>query len=114
MLRADVKSPQYNEAERESMFYAQSCLLVHMLMLGEGYADKFPRFLERVSATGSSQTAFIEVYEKSTADIERQMTRVLPPTGAKRAPAFGPFLRSSKSAKPALPQRSRWELRWRG
>ena len=74
LLRADYNSPEYNEANLETMFYAQSCLLVHMLMLGDGYSDKFSRFLERVSATGSSQTAFAEVYGKSTAEIEKQMT----------------------------------------
>lgn len=74
LLRADVNSPEYNEEERESMFYAQSCLLAHMLMLADGYADKFPRFLERVSALGSTQAAFAEVYGKSTADIERELT----------------------------------------
>jgi len=74
LLRADDRSPQYNEQDLETMFYAQSCLLVHMLMLGDGYADKFSRFLERISATGSSQAAFSEVYGKTAAEIERQMT----------------------------------------
>jgi tetratricopeptide (TPR) repeat protein len=45
-----------------------------MFMLADGYADKFPRFLERVSALGSTQAAFAEVYGKSTAEIERDMT----------------------------------------
>ncbi len=73
LLAANDRSPEYNEKTRANMFYAQSCLLAHMLMFGNGYADKFPRFLERASATGSSQTAFADVYGKSVADIDREM-----------------------------------------
>ena len=47
LLRVDERSPEYNEENMGTMFYAQSCLLAHMLMLGEGYREKFPRFLER-------------------------------------------------------------------
>jgi Tfp pilus assembly protein PilF len=73
LLRVDGNSPEYNEENLESMFYAESCLLAHMLMLGDGYADKFPKLLERISATGSSQTAFADVYGKTTSDIEKDL-----------------------------------------
>ncbi len=73
LFAAGANSPEYNERDRAGIFYAQSWLLVHMLALGRGYADKFPAFIERVSASGSSQTALAEIYGKSLADIERGM-----------------------------------------
>jgi tetratricopeptide (TPR) repeat protein len=73
LLRVDRNSREYNEANRGNIFYAESCLLAHMLMLGENYKDKFARFLDRVSATGSSQTSLTEVYGKSLAEIEKDL-----------------------------------------
>jgi Flp pilus assembly protein TadD len=66
-------SPEYNEQNRASVFYAESCLLTHMLILSHGYAAKFPDFLNRIAASGSAQTAFGEVYGKSIAEVERDM-----------------------------------------
>src|SRR5579862_5119290 len=73
LIRVTEKSPEYNEDEKGTMFYAQSCLLAHMLMLGDGYKDRFPRFLESVASSGSTQTAFAEVYGKPMAEIEKDM-----------------------------------------
>ncbi|HEX3744349.1 MAG TPA: tetratricopeptide repeat protein [Bryobacteraceae bacterium] len=73
LLRVDENSPGYNEEDLEGMFYAESCLLTHMLMLGDGYSAKFSTLLERISAAGSSQSALNEVYGKPTADIERDL-----------------------------------------
>jgi tetratricopeptide (TPR) repeat protein len=39
-------------------------------MLGDGYKEKFSRFLDMVSGTGSSEVGFREVYGRSTADME--------------------------------------------
>jgi len=64
-------SPEYNEATRASLFYAQSWMLTHMLMLSPEYAPKFPAFLEKISETGSSQAALAEIYGKSLAELDR-------------------------------------------
>lgn len=72
-VKVDMKSAEYNEAEQATVFYGQSWLLAHMLMLDSAYRDKFPAFLERVSKTGSSETAFSDTYNKSLADVERAM-----------------------------------------
>jgi tetratricopeptide (TPR) repeat protein len=77
LLAVDARSPAYNEATRAGVFYAQSWLLAHMLMLGEGYAEKFPAFVERLSASGSAQTAFSEIYGKPVAEIEMGMNTYL-------------------------------------
>jgi hypothetical protein len=73
LFNVGESSPQYNEQDLAGMFYAESCALTHMLMLGDGYAGKFSRFLERVSAKGSTQSAIADVYGKPTSDIERDL-----------------------------------------
>ena len=73
LAAVDSRSPEYNEQNRATVFYAQSWLLVHMLMLGEGYADKFDAFVKRLSDSGSTQVAFSEVYGKSLADVQAAM-----------------------------------------
>jgi Flp pilus assembly protein TadD len=75
VIAAGTGSREYNDPNQGTMFYAQSGLLVHMLMLGEEYRDKFASFVERVSSSGSSQTAFGEVYGRSVAQIETEMNR---------------------------------------
>jgi tetratricopeptide (TPR) repeat protein len=73
LIQVTPDSPEYNEKDRAGIFYAQSCLLTHMLLLGDGYRDKFSTFLERVSASGSTQAALSEVYSKSLADVEQDL-----------------------------------------
>ena len=73
LVAVDTKSPEYTEGNRATVFYAQSWLLVHMLMLGEGYSDKFDAFVKRLSDSGSSQVAFSEVYGKSLAEVQTAM-----------------------------------------
>ena len=73
VLNADRESAEYNEGQRTGMFYAQSCLLVHMLMLGEGYAAKFPEFLAAITSADSSQKVLGNVYGKSLGELEKEM-----------------------------------------
>lgn len=73
VLNATQKSPEYNEADRSGMFYAQSCLLAHMLLLSEEYSGNFATFVDRISGSSSAQTIFGEVYGKSIAEIEKDM-----------------------------------------
>jgi hypothetical protein len=72
IVRITHGSPQYNESDRAGMFYAESWLLVHMLMLGDEYAAKFPAFADRVSES-DTPTAFLEIYGKNQAQMERAM-----------------------------------------
>jgi hypothetical protein len=73
LIRIGQQSPEYNERERVGVFYAQSCLLAHMLMFGNGYATKFPAFLENISDANLEPTAFARVYGKPLAEIERDL-----------------------------------------
>jgi predicted Zn-dependent protease len=100
LFAVDVNSPEYNELSRASVFYAESCLLVHMLMLGDRYALKFPDFLDRLSASNSAQTAFGDVYGKSLGEVERDMVSYFQETG--NAAYAAPVQRTeAMSARPA-------------
>lgn len=66
-------SPEYKDASSTGMFYAQSCLLTQMLMLGEEYRDKFPMFVDRIATAESSEQALGGVFGKSLGEIEKDM-----------------------------------------
>lgn len=65
LFKVGTDSPEYNELNRAGVFYAESCLLAHMLVLSDAYAPKFPAFLNSLAASNSAQTAFSDVYGKS-------------------------------------------------
>jgi tetratricopeptide (TPR) repeat protein len=73
VLRGNLDSAELHHTRRANMFYAQSCLLVHMLMFGEGYREKFPALLDRVSAGAASEAALAELYGRSVAELDREM-----------------------------------------
>src|SRR5687767_6541709 len=73
VLKANQDSPEFNEGSRGAMLYAQSCLLVHMLMLGEGYSSKFPEFLARIAGADSSEKVLGDVFGKSPGELEKEM-----------------------------------------
>ena len=77
LVAVGMNSPEYNEQERAGVFYGQSWLLAHMLILGDAYAAKFPMFLAEVSASGSSPSAF--------RSIARRGSRSRPPRADNRA-----------------------------
>jgi len=70
LFAVEHNSPEYNERNRTGILYAQSWLLTHMLMLGEGYAPQFAEFLDVIHTTQSSEKAFESVYRKTPADVE--------------------------------------------
>lgn len=70
-VRSD--SPEYNEKDRAGVFYAQSWMLTHMLMLGEGYKPGFGKFLEMISTGATGADAFWKVYAKSSAQVQRDL-----------------------------------------
>jgi hypothetical protein len=73
VLKANQDSPEFNEGTRGAMLYAQSCLLVHMLMLGEGYSAKFPDLLARITGSDSSEKVLGDVFGKSPGELEKEM-----------------------------------------
>ena len=73
LMAIDMNSPEYNEGSRMGILYAQGWLLTHMLMLGDGYRDKFSDFALRISQTGSAEDAFQAIYGKKLSQVEKEM-----------------------------------------
>lgn len=55
-------SPYYNEKDKMTVFYAESWLLTHMLMLSATYGPKFPEFLAAVNRGTGTEAALLSVY----------------------------------------------------
>lgn len=70
LVTIDHDSPEYNEKERIGAFYAQSWLLVHMLMLGKDYKDGFNEFVIVLHETRSVEKAFETAYKKKLWEVE--------------------------------------------
>jgi tetratricopeptide (TPR) repeat protein len=66
-------SPYYNEAEKMSVFYAESWALTHMLALGKDYISNFPLFLVTVSSGRPIEDCFQSVYGKSLAQVQKEL-----------------------------------------
>lgn len=62
-------SPYYNEKDKMSIFYAESWMLTHMMMLSEPYAPKFPQFLSAVNRGAGSEDALRSVYGKDAGAV---------------------------------------------
>jgi tetratricopeptide (TPR) repeat protein len=73
MIRVTHESPEYNEKDRTGLFYAQSWLLTHMLMLHDTYGRAFGKFVAETSTTGSAEEAIQRVFGKSIAEVDRDL-----------------------------------------
>ena len=73
LVKITHESPEFDERNRTGLFYSQSWLLTHMLMLGEPYARQFGQFAQEVSNSGSSEGAFQKIYGKGLAEVERDL-----------------------------------------
>ena len=80
LFEVDHKSPYYNEAEKTSMFYAQSWALMHYLMIGkpggEQQLDKFTTLLNsRVPLERAFQEAFGQTFDAMETDLRNYVKR---------------------------------------
>jgi tetratricopeptide (TPR) repeat protein len=72
-------SPYYNEGQKRSVFYAQSWLLVHYLMLGAN-GQRLPqltRFLELLAAGSPNEKAFTQAFQTNFETIEKELKSYL-------------------------------------
>src|SRR5208283_1865227 len=70
-------SPYYNEKEKMSIFYAESWMLTHMLMLSTEYGSKFTQFLATVNQGTRSEDALRSVYGKDTSAVMNDLRHYL-------------------------------------
>ena len=61
-------SPEYNDARKSGLFYAQSWALVHMLNLAPGYRKSMPRFSQLVYQGVPVTLAFEQAFSKRMED----------------------------------------------
>ena len=73
LFAIDRNSPEYNEKNRRGVLYAQSWMLTHMLMLGEGYQPKFGAFLRAIATGVQAPDAFMRVYGKTLDQVTREL-----------------------------------------
>ena len=72
-------SPAYNEQQRQGIFYAESWLLTHFLMVGDipGYVSRFGRFSALLHQGELSPDAFTNALQTSLPAMEAQLQRYL-------------------------------------
>jgi tetratricopeptide (TPR) repeat protein len=125
LLTADYTSPLYNEADRSSVFYAQSAVLTHYLLLGapkrrgqiqeffkllEGDVDE-PEALRRafgdLGKLESELSAYVRGYRfpgvKAETHFDAQAIQVAPLTPAQADALRGDFLARTGRAREARP-----------
>jgi tetratricopeptide (TPR) repeat protein len=70
-------SPQYNEASRQGMFYAESWLLTEYLMTGDNaiLRSRFPRYTELLSEGQTAEQAFTNALGVSLTAMEAELHR---------------------------------------
>lgn len=96
LLRADRKSVYYNERARIGIFYAQSWLLVHMLMVSDDYRPKYNEFLNHVMAGSDAAQALETVYGRNLKQVSDDL-RAYPRSDRLKALLFD--VKLSKSAE---------------
>jgi len=72
-------SPQYNERERQGIFYAKSWLLTHFLVAGDnpGYRSRFGNFTALLRAGQTPVQAFTNALQASLPAVESELRRYL-------------------------------------
>jgi Flp pilus assembly protein TadD len=72
-------SPQYNERNRQGIFYAESWLLTHYLMAGDNpeYRARFGQFTKLLREGQLPEQAFTNALQSSLADVETGLRRYL-------------------------------------
>jgi tetratricopeptide (TPR) repeat protein len=72
-------SPDYNEQQRQGMFYAESWLLTHFLMAGDvpGYISRFGRFTTLLQQGQLPTDAFTNALQTSLPAMQAQLQRYL-------------------------------------
>jgi tetratricopeptide (TPR) repeat protein len=72
-------SPQYNERERQGIFYAESWLLTHFLMAGDNPAYKacFGQFMDLLRQGQFPEQAFTNAMQTSLPAVEAELRRYL-------------------------------------
>ncbi|HKE57550.1 MAG TPA: tetratricopeptide repeat protein [Pyrinomonadaceae bacterium] len=76
LFQVDPKSPYYNEANKQSIFYAQSWALMHYLIIGkEGRLAQLSDFLDKLKANVPMEQAFQQSFQMDFDTMEKELRR---------------------------------------
>jgi tetratricopeptide (TPR) repeat protein len=74
LFAVDHKSPHYNEANKSSIFYAQSWALVHYLIIGkQGRVDQLAHFLGLLNDKVPMEEAFQQAFQMPIEAMEKEL-----------------------------------------
>lgn len=75
LFAVDTKSPYYNEDQKQTIFYAQSWLLVHYLIQGNQGArqPQLARFIDLLLVKTPVEQAFQQAFKLTFAEMERDL-----------------------------------------
>jgi tetratricopeptide (TPR) repeat protein len=74
LFEVDHKSPHYNEANKSSIFYAQSWALVHYLIIGKaGRVEQLAHFLGLLNGKVPMEEAFQEAFQMPVEAMEKEL-----------------------------------------
>jgi tetratricopeptide (TPR) repeat protein len=75
LFAVSMNSPEYNEQDRQGLFYAESWALTHYLIHGEGgkYQARIPDLIAALRNGKSPTQAVMDVLQLTTAKLEQQL-----------------------------------------
>jgi tetratricopeptide (TPR) repeat protein len=73
LLAITQEASEFDEKNRTSIFYSQSWLLTHMLMLDKAYGTSFSKFVSDLSTSGDIDQALQRTYGKTIGDLDRDL-----------------------------------------
>src|ERR1043165_8412282 len=74
LFAVDQRSPYYNERDKQAIFYAQSCALMHYLIVGkEGRAEKLGKFLQLMGPNMPVEQAFQQAFGVPFETVEKDL-----------------------------------------
>lgn len=77
LLSVQPNSPDYNESDKQSMFYAESWAFVHYLMFGNGQ-KRLPQFLKYLNSVSNGQSVeanFRSAFQTDFKSMEEELRR---------------------------------------
>ena len=79
LFQVDHDSPDYNERNKQGIFYAQSWALIHYLMYGNDHArqKQLLEFLKLFDSGRDVDQAFTEAFKTDTASMEKELRKYI-------------------------------------
>lgn len=83
LFAVDSSSPDYNERDKQSIFYAQSWALMHMLLAGNNgqRAPQVSRFIDLLARSTPIEQAFTQAFQTDMQSMEKELKKYVSNTG---------------------------------